>query len=69
MEHVKRLFFADDECAMQLHVPPVAHISIHPFCLHIWRPQGTVIPLPPSYMVGADTPIERLAATQMRRRA
>ena len=25
MEHVKRLFFADDETAMQLHVPPADH--------------------------------------------
>jgi len=38
MEHIKRLFFRDDETAMQLHVPPSDHISIHPYCLHLWRP-------------------------------
>lgn len=52
MEHVKRLFFLDDETAMQLHVPTSQHISIHPYCLHIWRPHEGSIPLPPAYMVG-----------------
>jgi hypothetical protein len=52
MEQVKRLFFRDDETAMQLHVPPTDHISIHPFCLHLWRPHGAEIPRPPGWMVG-----------------
>ena len=52
MEFVKRRFFNDDETAFQLHVPPVAHISLHPHCLHIWRPHDAPIPLPPSWMVG-----------------
>ena len=40
MEFIKRTFFADDETAMQLHVPLAEHISHHPYCLHIWRPQS-----------------------------
>lgn len=52
MEHVKRLFFRDDETAMQLHVPPADHINCHPYCLHLWRPQGIEIPRPPAIMVG-----------------
>jgi hypothetical protein len=52
MEHVKRLFFRDDETAMQLHVPPADHISIHPNCLHLWRPQNVDLPRPPGWMVG-----------------
>lgn len=52
MEQVKRLFFLDDEVAFQLHVPPSKHISIHDNCLHIWRPHGVAIPMPPSRMVG-----------------
>lgn len=53
MEHVKRLFFNDDEVCFQLHVAVSDHISIHPYCLHIWRPNdGREIPLPPSIMVG-----------------
>jgi len=51
MEHVKRAFFRDDEIAMQLHVPPRDHISLHPFCLHLWRPHEGAIPLPPPAMV------------------
>lgn len=51
MEAVKRLFFRPDETAVQLHVPPAQHISRHPHCLHIWRPHGVAIPLPPAWMV------------------
>lgn len=52
MEHVKRLFFHDTETAMQLHVPVSDHISIHPNCLHLWRPLNADIPRPPGWMVG-----------------
>ena len=51
MDHIKRLFFRDDEWAMQLHAPPAKHISIHPHVLHIWRPHAVEIPLPPVEMV------------------
>lgn len=54
MEQVKRLFFRDDEVAMQLHVPPSDHKSLHPYCLHLWRPNdGRAIPRPPNELVGA----------------
>lgn len=52
MEHVKRLFFREDETAMQLHVPPGDHINCHPYCLHLWRPQNAEIPRPPAIFVG-----------------
>ena len=53
MDQIKRLFFKDDEVAMQLHVAVSDHISVHPFCLHLWRPNdGRVIPLPPKDHVG-----------------
>lgn len=52
MEQIKRMFFRDDECAFQLHVPPSDHISVHPHCLHIWRPVNGKFPMPPSWMVG-----------------
>ena len=51
MEQVKRLFFKDEETAMQLHVPASDHINVHPYCLHLWRPQKSEIPRPPSMMV------------------
>ena len=51
LEAVKRLFFELDEVAMQLHVPATDHISLHPHCLHLWRPQNIAIPMPPAAMV------------------
>lgn len=51
MEWVKREFFEDGDCCMQLHVPPGQHINVHPYCLHIWRPHEATIPRPPAFMV------------------
>jgi hypothetical protein len=51
MERVKRAFFKDDECAMQLHVPCADYINCHPYCLHLWRPHKSTIPMPPKNMV------------------
>lgn len=51
LEFVKRVFFHPDETAMQLHVPPADHVNIHPYCLHLWRPQTAEIPRPPQWMV------------------
>jgi len=56
MEHVKRMFFRDDETAMQLHVPPADHINCHPYCLHLWRPLDAEIPRPPAEFVGPAVP-------------
>lgn len=52
MDYIKRLFFLDDETAMQLHVPPADHINRHPYTLHLWRPLDQAIPRPPAEMVG-----------------
>jgi hypothetical protein len=52
MEWVKHMFFDEHEVAMQLHVPRAQHINVHPYCLHLWRPQLVEIPLPPAIMVG-----------------
>jgi hypothetical protein len=51
MEYVRNLFFEPAETAMQLHVPADRHMNVHPFCLHIWRPQQVEIPVPPLVMV------------------
>lgn len=69
MEHIARLFFADAEAAMQLHLPAGEHVNMHPFTLHWWRPQGLAIPRPPAIMVGvgdreANSPAD--AAAMMR---
>lgn len=56
MEYVKRAFFNDDEVAMELHVRPSEHLSLHAYCLHLWRPNdGRDIPMPPAFMVAPPT--------------
>lgn len=39
MDTVKNLFFKEDEVVMQLHVNGKAKVNLHPYCLHLWRPQ------------------------------
>jgi hypothetical protein len=51
LETVKRLCFLDDEIAIQLHVPPSNHITVHPNTLHLWRPHDWQIILPPRDMI------------------
>lgn len=51
MHWIKGLFFKPEETAMQLHPPEADYRSLHPYCLHIWRPQRQQIPLPPGIMV------------------
>jgi len=49
---VKRLFWDTEDCVMQLHPPQSQYVNNHPYCLHLWRPIGVTIPMPPSIMVG-----------------
>lgn len=51
MSYIKSLFWEENEVVMQLHVATEHHINIHPFCLHLWKPQDAKIPLPPHFMV------------------
>lgn len=52
MSTVKRLFWGGEDCVLQYHPPESEYVNNHPFCLHLWRPVGVAIPLPPSLMVG-----------------
>lgn len=54
MHYIKTLFWSDEEAVMQLHPPQSDYRSLHPFCLHLWRPMSTEIPLPPGIMVAPD---------------
>jgi hypothetical protein len=51
MEFIARLFFKEDEIAIQLHLPTKLHVNIHPNVLHWWRPQLIMVPLPPKDFV------------------
>ncbi len=52
MCQVKDLFWGDDDCVMQLHPPKTEYVNNHSYCLHLWRPIGAAIPMPPSFLVG-----------------
>lgn len=52
MDSVKRIFWRDDETVLQLHVPRNQHVNLHEFCLHLWRPIGVDLPLPPLETLG-----------------
>jgi len=49
---IKGLFWGDDETVIQYHPPRSAYVNYHPHCLHMWKPDGIEIPLPPSLLVG-----------------
>lgn len=48
---VKNIFFNDDECVIQYHPPKSDYVNIHPYCLHLWKPQFKEIPMPPLMFV------------------
>jgi hypothetical protein len=56
MDFVKRMFFDHEETVVQFHVPRSRHVNCHPNCLHMWRPVGVEIPLPPTETVGPLVP-------------
>lgn len=49
---IKALFWSEDDCVIQYHPAASEYVNFHPNCLHLWRPIGIVLPIPPSYMVG-----------------
>lgn len=52
MEFIRDLFWHESETVMQLSVPRKEHVNMHPYCLHLWKPLGVAIPVPPSALVG-----------------
>jgi hypothetical protein len=51
MCYIKNVFFEEDECVIQYHPPKGDYVNMHPYCLHMWKPQKQVIPLPPKEFV------------------
>lgn len=49
---VKGLFWESSECVLQYHPPESEYVNNHEFCLHLWKPKDTNIPMPPSILVG-----------------
>lgn len=55
MEWVRDQFWEPEELVVQFSVPRSQHISYHDYTLHMWKPIGVELPLPPSITV-APTP-------------
>lgn len=53
MNYIKGLFWSEEEAVMQLHPPASQYVNNMRYCLHLWRPTGVEIPLPPAIMVGS----------------
>lgn len=52
MCYIKSVFWDDEDSVMQLHPPKSQWVNNHPYCLHLWKPIETEIPLPLQIMVG-----------------
>lgn len=53
MCEIKRLFFHPEEVCVEYHPMESEYVNMHPYALHIWRPQKGTMPTPPAWMVGA----------------
>ena len=51
MVTMKRLFFRDNEIAIQYHPMESDYVNEHPYTLHLWRPQDWEVKLPPKNFV------------------
>lgn len=49
---LKDQFWDVEDCVVQYHPPKSQHISMHNYCLHLWRPTEEVLPMPDKIMVG-----------------
>ena len=48
---VKDIFFYPDECCVEYHPAEINYVNVHPYCLHIWKPQNANLPTPPTLFV------------------
>lgn len=47
MDWIKRLFWEPNDTVVQFHPPESKHVSVHPYCLHLWRCIREEFPMPP----------------------
>lgn len=52
MCQIKDMFWNEEECVVQFHPPKSEHVNNMANCLHLWKPIGREMPMPPSIMVG-----------------
>lgn len=67
MAYIKSIFWGEEDCVIEYHPPKSEYVNMHPNVLHLWRPIGVEIPLPPSIFVGLrQDQIEKLEAALIR---
>ena len=49
---IKKLFWDGEDCVLQYHPPETDYVSLHPYCLHLWRPTDQEVHRPPKILVG-----------------
>jgi len=47
----KDIFFKEDEPCVEYHPRKEDYINLHPYCLHIWRPLESELPIPDKKLV------------------
>lgn len=52
MCRIKDLFWEPDDVVIQFHPAKKDYVNFHPGCLHLWRPLGQELPVPPAIYVG-----------------
>lgn len=52
MCYVKGLFWGEEDTVVQYHPAKSEYVNNHQYCLHLWRPIGQYMPVPPSILVG-----------------
>ena len=49
---IKDMFFDDEDWVVQFHPAKSEYVNNMPNCLHLWRPIGQSMPVPPSILTG-----------------
>jgi hypothetical protein len=60
----KNLFWAGEDTVIQYHPAKSEYINLHPFTLHLWRPQGINLPTPDPRLVGLTVAELKALATR-----
>lgn len=63
MSHIKDLFWEEEDCVVQFHVPKSQHVNNHPYCLHLWKKKDTVFELPNPLTVGIPGMVARFTGS------
>ena len=65
---IKDLFWLPEECVVQYHPPRSRYVNNHKWCLHLWKPIKSALPMPDAILVGIkDELLEQAIAGKLNR--